>query len=92
MSRYLAEFHNVTLTILDTTDTEKLDRFVKALKYEIRVEVLKAGISTIDEAAKVSLRIDSTPYGARRAVKETRKSYPMSNIATRKTSSSFKIQ
>ena len=47
ISKYLAEFRNIILTIPDVTDDEKLDRFCSGLKYEIRVEVLKSGVDSL---------------------------------------------
>lgn len=64
VSKYLAEFRNVTLTIPDMSDGEKMDRFCTGLKYEIRVEVLKSAVATFDKAASVALRIDSALWTA----------------------------
>lgn len=68
VSKFLAEFRNIVLTIPEMSDGEKLDRFCTSLKYEIRVEVLKSGVSTFDEAASVALRIDSALWTASKSM------------------------
>lgn len=52
------------LTVPDITDDEKWDKFCNGLKYEIRLEIMKANVSTFDEAAQIALRVDSALWGA----------------------------
>lgn len=40
-------------------DGEMWDRFCSGLKYEVRLEVMKSNVATFEEAAKISLRVDS---------------------------------
>ena len=65
VSRYLDEFRNIVLTIPNMSDGEQLDRFVNGLKMETKIEVLKSSATTLSEAAKTALRIDSVIWGAR---------------------------
>lgn len=64
VSSYLNEFRNLVLTITDINEGEKLDKFCAGLKPNVRLEVLKSGPSTIDEAARIALNVDSALYGA----------------------------
>lgn len=65
VSKFLAEFRNIILTIPEITDGEKFDKFCSSLKYEVRVEVLKSACTTFEEATAVALRIDSALWGAK---------------------------
>lgn len=64
MSKYLSEFRNFVLNILDVTDGEKWDRICARLKY-VRLEVIKSSFTTFEEAAHFALRIDSAIFSAR---------------------------
>lgn len=64
VSAYLSEFRNMALMIADMSEGEKLDRFCQGLKPEIRLEVLKAGTNTIDQASRIALSVDSALFGA----------------------------
>eukprot|EP00171_Calliarthron_tuberculosum_P005965 IDg5965t1 len=57
--RYLSEFRNVILAILDVTKGEKFDKFVDGLKNTIRMEVLKSTVQSFEEATQMAVRIDS---------------------------------
>lgn len=65
VSRYLAEFRNIILTLSDITEGEQLDKFVQGLKQEIRLEVLKSTASTFEEVSRIALRIDSAMWNSR---------------------------
>ena len=45
-------------------DGEKLDKFCAGLKPQVRLEVLKAGLGNIDDAARIALNVDSALFGA----------------------------
>jgi len=64
VSAYLAEFRNVSLMIPNMTEDEKVDRFCVGLKPQIRLEVLKSGVQTLEQAARIALNVDSALYGA----------------------------
>ena len=64
VTSYLTEFRNVVLTIPDISEGEKLDRFCQGLKPQIRVEVMKAGVQSVNDAARIALNVDSAIYGA----------------------------
>ena len=62
--RYLSEFRNIVLTISDVTDGKKWEKFCTGLKYEVRLEVMKAITTSFDEAAQIALRVDSALWSA----------------------------
>ena len=62
---YLSEFRNIVLTIPEINDGEKLDRFCQGLKPQIKIEVLKAGAKTLEEASRIALNVDSAIFGSR---------------------------
>lgn len=62
--RYLSDFRNIILTIPGMQEDEKVDRIIEGLKFNIRVEVLKAQADTLDECARVALNIDSAIWRA----------------------------
>ena len=64
VSSYLNEFRNLVLNIPNMTEDEKLDKFCAGLKPEIRLEVLKSGPVTVDNAARIALNVDSALFGA----------------------------
>lgn len=59
VAKYLADFRNIILTINGMRDDEKIDHFIQRLKYNVRVEVLKAQSASFEECVRVSLKIDS---------------------------------
>lgn len=59
VSQFLAKFRKVILTSQELSEGEKLDRFCSALKYDIRLEVLKSAVVAFEDAENVALRIDS---------------------------------
>lgn len=59
VSKYISEYRNVILAVPDISEGEKFERFVDGLKSNIRLEVMKSTVTTFEEAAKISLRIDS---------------------------------
>ena len=64
VAKYLNEFRNLVLTIPDMNDGEKLDKFCAGLKPQVRLEVLKAGPGSVDDAARIALNVDSALFGA----------------------------
>jgi len=64
VAAYLAEFRNIVLAIPLMTEDEKVDRFCQGLKPQIRLEVMKAGAQTMNDASRVALNVDAALYGA----------------------------
>ena len=64
VAAYLAEFRNVILAIPQMTEDEKVDRFCQGLKPQIRLEVMKAGARTMNDASRIALNVDAALYGA----------------------------
>ena len=64
VAAYLAEFRNIILTIPHMTEDEKVDRFCQGLKPQIRLEVMKAGARTMNDASRIALNVDAALYGA----------------------------
>ncbi|KAA8494621.1 hypothetical protein FVE85_2862 [Porphyridium purpureum] len=68
VARYIDEFQMCILRIPRITEDEKLDRFVRGLKKPPRVEVLKSGATTVADAMRIALSVDSAyadaPRGA----------------------------
>ncbi|KAA8498187.1 hypothetical protein FVE85_5772 [Porphyridium purpureum] len=60
---YTNAFSRITMMIPGITQDEKMDRFVRGLRSQIRVEVLKASVSTVDQAMQVACAAESA-YGA----------------------------
>ena len=63
VSTYLNLFRNIVIGIPNISEDEKLDKFCAGLKTEIRLEVLKAGPSNMDDASRIALNVDSAMYG-----------------------------
>ena len=61
---YLDKFRNTVLTIPGMSEGEKWDRFRTGLKPQIRLEVMKSGKTTFEEAARIALNVDSALYGS----------------------------
>lgn len=57
--KYISAFRNVTLAVHNVREGEKFDRFVDGLKPNIRIEVMKSNVRTIEDASKIAMRIDS---------------------------------
>lgn len=64
VAAFLAEFRNTVLAIPNMTEDEKVDRFCQGLKPQIRLEVMKAGARTMNDASRVALNVDAALYGA----------------------------
>lgn len=64
VTSYLAEFRNIVLTIPGMSEGDRVDRFCQGLKPNIRLEVLKAGAQTMNEASRIALNVDSALFGA----------------------------
>lgn len=65
VEKYLAEFRNVVLMISDMNESEKVDRFLNGLKYQVKVEVMKNGVNSFEECARMAVNVDSAIWGAR---------------------------
>ena len=65
VSTYLSEFRNVILAIPGMTEGEQVDRFVQGLKNQVKLEVLKSGTQSMEEASTIALSVDSALFGAR---------------------------
>lgn len=61
---YITKFRNIILTIPGMSESEKWDRFRMGLKPQVRLEVMKSGKTTFEEAARIALNVDSALYGA----------------------------
>lgn len=66
VEKYLSEYRNFILMIGNTNEGEKLDRFIDGLKYQVKVEVLKANCESFEDCARVALNIDSAIWRAKR--------------------------
>ena len=64
VAAYLAEFRNVTPAIPHMTEDEKVDLFCQGLKTQIRLEVMKAGARTMNDASRIALNVDAALFGA----------------------------
>ncbi|KAA8499909.1 Transposon Ty3-I Gag-Pol polyprotein [Porphyridium purpureum] len=62
---YVAAFQDAALVIPDLSDAEMMDRFVRGLKPEVRLEVYKRGVSTFAEAAQVAVVVDDAIHATR---------------------------
>lgn len=63
VSSYLSEFRNIALMVPDMTEGEKVDRFCQGLQPQIRLEVMKAGARTMEQASRIALNVDSALSG-----------------------------
>lgn len=64
VSVYLTQFRNIILTVPDMTEGEKVDRFCQGLKPRVRLEVMKAGAQTLDDASRIALNVDAALFGS----------------------------
>lgn len=64
VSTYLSEFRNIILTIPGISEGEQVDRFCQGLKPQIRLEVMKAGAQTMNDASRIALNVDAALHGA----------------------------
>lgn len=64
VSKYLADFRTIDLTISDMTEGEKSDGFVDGLKPDVRLEVTKSRFNSFKDAPRILLRIDSAIWRA----------------------------
>ena len=62
---YVYAFRSIILEIPNITDDEKLDRFIRGLKPNVREKVEIENPSTMDEAASLAERIDTITYRQR---------------------------
>ena len=64
VSSYLSEFCKIVLTIPGISEGEQIDRFAQWLKPQVRLEVLKSGAQTINDASRIALNVDAALFGA----------------------------
>lgn len=64
VSSYLSEFRNIVLMITTMSEGEKVDRFCQGLKPQVRLEVMKAGAQTMNDASRIALNVDAALFGA----------------------------
>lgn len=62
---YIEEFKTQVLNIPDITDAEKLDKFRRGLKREVRLHVAFANPPTFDQAVSIAEQIDEVLYSHR---------------------------
>lgn len=67
IERYFSEFINTVLLIGNMSEGEKLDRFADGLKFEIKVELMRAGPGSFQESARIALNFDIAIWRARKA-------------------------
>lgn len=67
VEKFLYEFRNTILLIDSMSEGKKIDRFVDGLKFEVKVEVLKAGPGSFEESARIVLNVDGAIWRARKA-------------------------
>ena len=64
VSCYLSEFRNIVLTIPGIIEGEQVDKFCQGLKPNVRLEIMNAGIQSINEASRIALNVDSALFGS----------------------------
>ncbi len=64
VSSYLSEFRNIVSTIPGMSEGEQVDRFCQGLKPNLRLEVMKAGVHSTNEASRIAQNVDSAIFGA----------------------------
>ncbi len=64
VSTYLSEFRNIILTIPGISEGEQVDCFCQGLKPQVRLEFMKAGAQTMNEASRIALNVDAALFGA----------------------------
>ena len=55
VSEYLSEFRKIIITLPGVTEGEKLDKFIRDLKHNARLEGLKSTASTFEDASSIAL-------------------------------------
>lgn len=60
VSKYIADFHNIVLTIRDLMGEEAFDRFTDRLKDDSRWEDMKLQAGSFEDATWMALRIDGS--------------------------------
>lgn len=65
VSKYISNFQNVNLKILDVTAGEILDKLTSSQNEEIEVEKLKSTASSFETIARIALNDESAIWGAR---------------------------
>lgn len=67
VSLYNSRFTELVLEIDDIAESEKLDRYIRGLKRDIKMEVEKAEPNTLAEAMRIAQRYDSISYYSRQS-------------------------
>ncbi len=60
----MSEFRNIILTIPVISEGEQVDRFCQGLKPQVRLEIMKAGAQTMNDASRIALNVDAALFGA----------------------------
>ncbi|MEL7522384.1 MAG: hypothetical protein AAGJ80_12365, partial [Cyanobacteria bacterium J06553_1] len=63
VSEYVAKLRSYRLQIPDMVDAELLDRFVEGLRRNLQLEVMRSGVSSFDEAARVAVAMEQAFNG-----------------------------
>jgi hypothetical protein len=64
--QYVQEFKELALNIPNFSDDERLDRFKRGLKNDVRLQVALANPSTFDDAVNVASQVDDILFAHRR--------------------------
>ena len=76
---YIAEFNKLCIRIDDIAEAEKLDRFVRGLKPNVRKEVKIKNPQTMIEAVKLAQTVDNIEWSERFANASSKQSYASPN-------------
>lgn len=63
VANYLSYFRNVCLSIPGMNYGEMWDRFIAGLKNDVRLEVMKSTVTSFEDTANISLRVDRALWG-----------------------------
>jgi hypothetical protein len=64
--QYVQEFKELALNIPNFSDDERLDRFKRGLKHDVRLQVALANPSTFEEAVDIASQVDDILFAHRR--------------------------
>lgn len=86
---YVEEFKTQVLNIPDITDAEKMDKFRRGLKRDVRLHVAFANPATFDAAVTVAEQIDEVLYSHRATASPSAR--PYLNLRTGRVASSHAV-
>lgn len=66
VERYLSEYRNIILMVVDVSEGEKIDLFTNRLKYKVKIEVLKSSSDSFEECSRIDLNMDSAIWRVNR--------------------------